>query len=106
MPSRRIALAVAELAHLGGLAVSGERKGVVRIWGTPVEQALFALPVLRALTEKWMAGEPLCKLERVAGTAADKLGTCEIARHFANRVVPDIAFVAGLPARILAARAA
>jgi len=52
-----------------------------------------------------MAGEPLCKLERAAGTAAGKLGTCEIARHFTNRVVPDIAFVAGLPARILAARA-
>jgi ATP-dependent RNA helicase DOB1 len=73
---------------------------------TSVEQAGFALPVLRTLTEKWMAGEPLCKLERAAGTAAGKLGTCEIARHFTNRVVPDIAFVAGLPVRILAARAA
>jgi hypothetical protein len=77
-----------------------------KVLATAVAQAGFALPVLRTLTEKWMAGEPLCKLERAAGTAAGKLGTCEIARHFANRVVPDIAFVAGLPARILAARAA
>lgn len=73
---------------------------------TPVERARFALPVLRALNDKWMAGEPLCELERAAGTPVNKLGTCEVARHYANRVVPDIAFVAGLPARILAARAA
>jgi hypothetical protein len=72
---------------------------------TSVEKARFALPVLRALTEGWMVGAPLCKLQRAVGTEPDKLGTCETARHFANRVAPDIAFVAGLPARILAARA-
>jgi ATP-dependent RNA helicase DOB1 len=72
---------------------------------TSVEQARVALPVLRALTAKWMAGQPLCELERAAGTPAGSLKTCEVARHFANRVVPDVAFVAGLPARILAARA-
>lgn len=71
-----------------------------------VEQALFALPVLRALTTKWMAGKPLCELEQAAGTPIKRLGTCETARHFVNRVVPDIAFVAGLPARILTARIA
>ena len=76
-----------------------------RALANTVEQARFALPVLRALTEKWMAAEPLCKLELAAGTPAASLRSCEIARHFANRVVPDIAFVAGLPARILAARA-
>ena len=70
----------------------------------PIEQSRHALPVLRALTEKWMAGEPLCKLELAAGTSADKLRTCEVARHFAVRVVSDIAFGAGLPARVLAAR--
>ncbi len=75
-------------------------------FATSVEQARFALPVLRTLTEMWMAGEPLCRLERAAGTHATKLGTCETARHFTNRVVPDIAFVAGLPARIFAVRAA
>lgn len=73
---------------------------------TSVEQARVALPLLRALTAKWMAGEPLCELERAAGTPVGSLKTCEVARHFVNRVVPDIAFVAGLPARILAARAA
>lgn len=72
----------------------------------PIAQARHALPVLRALTERWMAGEPLCKLELAAGTPADKLRTCEVARHYAVRVVSDLAFVAGLPARILAARQA
>lgn len=76
-----------------------------RMLANSTEQARVALPTLRALTDKWMAGEPLCKLERAAGTAAGSLRTCEIARHFVNRVVPDIAFVAGLPARILAASA-
>ena len=73
---------------------------------TSIDRARYALPFLRALTKKWMAGEPLCKLEIAASTPASKLGTCETARHFVNRVVPDIAFVAGLPARVLAARAA
>lgn len=72
----------------------------------PIDQAKYALPVLRALTDAWMAGKPLCELEKAAGTPADKLRTCEVARHFAVRVVSDIAFVAGLPARILAARKA
>lgn len=72
----------------------------------PIEQAKYALPVLCALSDKWMAGKPLCELEQAAGTPADKLRTCEVARHFAVRVVSDIAFVAGLPARILAARKA
>jgi superfamily II DNA/RNA helicase len=70
----------------------------------PVAQARYALPVLRALTGKWMAGEPLSELELAAGTPAAKLRTCEVARHFAVRVASDMAFVAGLPARILAAR--
>jgi hypothetical protein len=70
----------------------------------PITQAKHALPILRALTKRWMAGEPLCQLELATGAAADKLRTCEVARHFAVRVVSDIAFVAGLPARILAVR--
>lgn len=70
----------------------------------PIVQARHALPVLRALTEKWMVGDPLCTLELAAGTPPDKLRTCEVGRHFAVRVVSGIAFVAGLPARILAAR--
>jgi hypothetical protein len=73
---------------------------------SPVAQAQYALPVLRALTEHWMAGKPLCDLELAAGTDPRTLKTCEVARHFVVRVVSDIAFVAGLPGRILAARPA
>ena len=69
-------------------------------------QARHALPVIKALLGKWMAGEPLNRLELAMGTPADKLGTCEVARHFAVRVASDMAFVAGLPARIFAARKA
>ncbi|MDY7524265.1 hypothetical protein [Sphingomonas sp. 10B4] len=69
-----------------------------------IEQARHALPVIRILLEKWMAGEPLNQLELAIGTHADKLGTCEVARHFAVRMASDMAFVAGLPARIIAAR--
>jgi superfamily II DNA/RNA helicase len=68
---------------------------------SPVAQAQYALPVLRALTEHWMAGKPLCDLELAAGTDPRTLKTCEVARHFVVRVVSDIAFVAGLPGQSL-----
>jgi superfamily II DNA/RNA helicase len=70
-----------------------------------IDRARHALPVIRCLTERWMAGDPLCRLELAVGVAPEKLGTCEVARHFAARVAADISFLAGLPARILAARA-
>ena len=35
---------------------------------------------------------------------ADKLGRCEYARHFVSRIVPEIAFLTGLPVRLLTAR--
>lgn len=68
-------------------------------------KAKVALPQIRPLLTAWMAGKPLCELERAIGTKEHLIKTCETARHFAVRLVPDLAFVAGLPARILAARA-
>lgn len=73
---------------------------------TSIEQARYALPVIRTLTDKWMTGAPLCDLERAAGTPETKVKTCEVARHYAVRLASDMAFVAGLPARIIAARKA
>lgn len=64
-----------------------------------------ALPQIRPLLTAWMAGEPLCDLERAIGTKEHLIKTCETARHFAVRLVPDLAFVAGLPARVLGAKA-
>ena len=68
-------------------------------------KAKVALPQIRPLLTAWMAGKPLCELERAIGTKEHLIKTCETARHFAVRLVPDLAFVAGLPARILAASA-
>ena len=72
---------------------------------TDVEKAKHALPTIRTLLNAWIAAKPLCELERAIGTPETKLKTCETARPFAVRVASDLAFVAGLPARILAARA-
>lgn len=69
------------------------------------KKAKKALPVIKALLDAWMTGKPLCDLERAIGTAEKDIKTCETARHFAVRLVSDLAFVAGLPARILAAKA-
>lgn len=69
-------------------------------------KAKRALPIIRALLAAWMAGKPLNDLERAIGTAEKDIKTCETARHFAVRLAADLAFVAGLPARILAAKAA
>jgi hypothetical protein len=51
-----------------------------------------------------MAGVPLCEIEATHLERPDRLGKCEYARHFASRVVPDLAFLAGLPAQLLMAR--
>lgn len=69
------------------------------------KKAKKALPVIKVLLEGWMEGKPLCDLERAIGTAEKDIKTCETARHFAVRLAPDLAFVAGLPARVLAAKA-
>jgi superfamily II DNA/RNA helicase len=66
------------------------------------EKALSAISLLLPL---WMSGVPLCKLEAEFRARTDNLGRCEYARHFVSRIVPDLSFLAGLPARLLAARA-
>ena len=71
-----------------------------------VAKAKVALPQIRPLLTAWMLGKPLCELERAIGTKEHLIKTCETARHFVVRLVPDLAFVAGLPARILTAKAA
>lgn len=69
------------------------------------KKAKKALPVIKALLGAWMQGKPLCDLERAIGTPEKDIKTCETARHFAVRLAADLAFIAGLPARILAAKA-
>jgi hypothetical protein len=68
------------------------------------ERALQALDTIKRALPIWMAGESLNKLEKVLQENPKALGHCEKARHFALRVVPDLAFIAGLPARLILAR--
>lgn len=63
-----------------------------------------ALGWLRRLLPIWMSGVPLCELEREFLGSAANLKQCKNARHFASRLVPDLAFLVGLPGRLLAAR--
>lgn len=63
-----------------------------------------ALHWLRRLWPIWMAGVPLCELEKVFLGRTTNLKNCKNARHFASRLVPELAFFAGLPERLLASR--
>jgi hypothetical protein len=63
-----------------------------------------ALSWLRKLWPIWMSGVPLCELEKAFLGRTTNLKQCKNARNFASRLVPDLAFLAGLPGRLLAAR--
>ncbi len=69
-------------------------------------RAIQALDLIEKILPVWMSGAPLCKIEVVVEGKTTGLGFCPTARHFAMRVAPDLAFVAGLPARLLLARLA
>ncbi|OAI30629.1 helicase, partial [Methylosinus sp. R-45379] len=68
------------------------------------ERAIEALDLIDKILPIWMSGVPLCDIEAVAEGKTAKLDYCVTARHFVTRVAPDLAFVAGLPARLLLAR--
>jgi hypothetical protein len=69
------------------------------------KRAPLALAAVNQLLPLWMAGVPLCEIEAAYLGRKENLGRCEHARQFVSRVVPDLAFLAGLPARLLTARA-
>lgn len=62
------------------------------------------LQVLKRLLPLWMAGEPLFRLEAEYLSRTTRLGQCRKARFFVSRIVPDFAFLAGLPGLLLSAR--
>lgn len=64
---------------------------------TDEERSAMALPVLRLLLGKWIAGRTLAQIEQAYGTAVAKLGKCENAREFILRTVPELAYAFGLP---------
>jgi len=73
---------------------------------TDEARALQAIAAIERALPVWMAGEPLAKVEAALRETATVTGVCEHARHFALRVTPDLAFVGGLPARLLQSRQA
>jgi superfamily II DNA/RNA helicase len=67
------------------------------------ERGKLGLAALLKILPVWMSARPLCEIERHY-TGLQDVGNCKFARQFALRVVQDLAFIAGLPARILIAR--
>lgn len=67
-------------------------------------RAKHALEWLRKLWPTWMSGAPLCELEKAFLDRSIGLKQCKNARYFVSRIVPDLAFLAALPGRLLAAR--
>ncbi|TBZ35723.1 DEAD/DEAH box helicase [Rhizobium leguminosarum bv. viciae] len=66
------------------------------------EKAGYALPIIWDCLDAWMSGAPLKDIE--AKYPNGDSVRCKHARHFVLRMVPDLAFFAGLPARLSAAR--
>ncbi|VXC90642.1 RNA helicase [Burkholderia sp. 8Y] len=56
-----------------------------------------------ALLRRWMAGDSLMEIEQAFDTAKGKIGKCKNAREFVVRLLPEIAYVFGLPAQIVRA---
>jgi hypothetical protein len=73
---------------------------------TDEARALQALATIRRILPVWMSGAPVRDIESAIQGKTTGLGHCETARHFLTRVVPDLAFVVGLPARLMLARQA
>lgn len=71
---------------------------------TDEDRGRMALQKIEPLLELWVQGATLVDLERAFGTAEHLLGRCENAREFALRVVPELAYIYGLPAQIVRAR--
>lgn len=64
----------------------------------------FALPVISQFLSAWMLGLSLREIEEGYPGRKDA-ARCKHARHFVLRLVPDLAFLAGLPAQLLLAKA-
>ena len=61
------------------------------------ERTAYALPYLKKLTKLWMRGDPLCDLESALGVDQRKLKTCDGARKFVMRIIPNLSYVFRLP---------
>lgn len=64
----------------------------------PEARANLAVPHLKELTKLWMAGKPLKDIQAALGTPMQSLKACLDARKFVLRVVPELAYLFGIPA--------
>jgi hypothetical protein len=71
--------------------------GSYRALRDDTERTAFAIPRLEELTQRWIAGVSLAELESIAGEDDER---CKTAREFVLRVVPEIAYAAGLIALV------
>ncbi len=74
-----------------------------RVLTDDAQRGQYAAPRLFSLLVRWMRGETLVELERAFGTKESQLGHCEAAREFVLRVIPDLAYLFGLPAQVVRA---
>ncbi|MDX8536029.1 DEAD/DEAH box helicase [Mesorhizobium abyssinicae] len=98
-------------AHPSQLLTVVRRESLDEMFGTPYKKLAddeargkYTLFWLRKLWPIWMSGAPLCELEKAFLGRSTNLKQCKNARQFVSRLVPDLAFLAGLPGRLLAAR--
>lgn len=86
-------------------------ESLIELFGSKYEKlpddearAKHALEALRKLWPIWMSGVPLCEVEAAFLDKSTGLGKCKNARHFVSRIVSDLAFLAALPGRLMAAK--
>jgi hypothetical protein len=70
---------------------------------TDAERGQYILDYATEPLKRWMAGSTLAEIELTFGTTAARLGKCDLARDFVLRVVPELAFVFGLPMQVVRA---
>lgn len=68
-----------------------------------VERGQYILNYAADPLKRWMAGSTLAEIELAFGTKAAKLGKCDLARDFILRIIPEFAFIFGLPLQIVRA---
>ena len=64
------------------------------------ERTRYAVPRLKKLAHYWMNGRPLRDLEVALGVEPTKLKTCNGARKFVMKIVPNLAYAFSLPAQL------
>ena len=67
----------------------------------PNKRTAYAIPYLKKLTKFWMKGYPMRDLESALGVDQKKLKTCDGARKFVVRIIPNLAYVFSLPSVFL-----